>query len=83
MENFGKNVAKNSSSIENLKINPLEVAAALSIGISFLALLGYAIWLLFIGFKTATNSKKTIYYFVFGILIILAEAFTKIFITLI
>lgn len=83
MENFGKNVAKNSSTIENLKINPLELAAVLFIAMSFLVLLGYAIWLLFIGFKTATNCKKTIYYVVFGILIILAEVLTKTFISLI
>ena len=82
MENFGKNLAKNSSHIENLKINPLELAAALSIAMSFLALLAYAIWLLFIGFKTATNCKKIIYYVVFGILIILAEVLTKTFIPL-
>ncbi len=82
MENFGKNVAKNSSHIENLKINPLELAVVLSIAMSFLVLLGYAIWLLFIGFKTATNCKKTIYYVVFGTLIILAEVLTKIFINL-
>lgn len=82
MENFGKNVAKNSSHMENLKINPLELAAVLSIAMSFLVLLAYAIWLLFVGFKTATNCKKTIYYIVFGILIILAEVLTKIFINL-
>lgn len=77
MGNFGKNVAKNSSHIENLKINPLELAAVLSIAMSFLVLLAYAIWLLFIGFKTATNCKKPIYYIIFGLLIILAEVATK------
>ena len=82
MENFEKNVAKNSNNIENLKIDPLELAAVLSIAMSFLVLLGYAIWLLFIGFKTATNCKKTVYYVVFGLLVILAEVLTKIFINL-
>lgn len=82
MENFGKNVAKNSNHIENLKVEPIELAAVLSIAMSFLVLLGYAIWLLFIGFKTATNCKKTSHYVVFGILIILAEVLTKIFISL-
>lgn len=82
MENFGKNVAKNSSHLENLKINPLELAVVLSIATTFLALLVYAIWLLFVGFKTATNSKKTIYSVIFGILIILAEVLTKTFINL-
>lgn len=82
MEDFGKNVAKNSGHLENLKINPLELATVLSIAMSFLALLAYAIWLLFIGFKTATNCKKIIYYVVFGLLIILAEILSKTFITL-
>ena len=82
MENFGKKKKKNSSHIENLKINPLELAVVLSIAMSFLALLGYAIWLLFVGFKTATTCKKTIYYIIFGILIIVAEVLTKTFINL-
>lgn len=82
MENFGKNVAKNSNHLENLKVDPIELAAVLSIAMSFLVLLGCAVWLLFIGFKTATNCKKTSYYVVFGILIILAEVLTKIFINL-
>jgi hypothetical protein len=82
MENFGKNVAKNSNNIEHLKVDPIELAAVLSIAMFFLVLLGYSIWLLFIGFKTATNCKKTTNYVVFGILIILGEVLTKIFINL-
>lgn len=77
MENFGKKVAQNSNHIESLKINPLELLLVLVVAMLFLALLGYAIWQLFNGFKTATNCKKSVHYLVFGLLIILAEAVTK------
>lgn len=80
MDAFGKKVAENGANIQNLKINPLELASVMAVALLFLVLLGYAIWLLFSGFKTATNSKKTVHYIVFGLLIIVGEVLTKFFI---
>ncbi|MDQ5929802.1 MAG: hypothetical protein QG594_1583 [Bacteroidota bacterium] len=78
MESFAQKMAKNSHHIQNLAINPLQIMAVLMLAMLLLVLVGYAIWQLFNGFQTATNCKKRVHYFVFGLLIIVAEAVTKV-----
>ena len=57
MDAFGKKVAENGANIQNLKINPLELASVMAVALLFLVLLGYAIWLLFSGFKNSIRQK--------------------------
>lgn len=77
MESFAKKVENSNQKIESLNLNPLEIIPVMIVAMLFLVLLSYAIWLLFNGFRTATNCKKPVHYLVFGLLIIIAEVVTK------
>ncbi|MGL2965417.1 hypothetical protein [Flavobacterium sp. XGLA_31] len=77
MKTLENEVQKNINHLDKLNLNPVDMIGVLLVSVLILLLLIYAIWILFIGFKTAANSKKTIHIFLFAVLIILAEITTK------
>ncbi|MCF6129797.1 hypothetical protein L1S35_08930 [Flavobacterium sp. AS60] len=78
MKTVEKEVLKNINTLDKIKIQPFDLAVLLIISILLIALLIYAIVLLFQGFKTATNAKKPSHYISFTIALILAEVLSKI-----
>lgn len=76
-------VMKNINSLDKINLQTTDLIGILVISILSIALLIYAITLLFQGFKTATNAKKVVHYIVFGILILVGEVISKIVLSLI
>lgn len=69
---------KNINSLDKINIPPLDLTVLLVISILLIALLIYAILLLFNGFKTATNAKKPAHYLCFAIAVLIAEILSKV-----
>lgn len=67
-----------SIGIKNIQFSPDETGTIVWISILSIALITYAITLLFFGFKTATNAKKTWHYIAFAGIFIIGEILSKI-----
>lgn len=76
-------VMKNINSLNEINLQTTDLIVILVVSILSIVLLIYSIALLFQGFKTATNAKKTVHYFVFGVLILVGEVLSKIVLSLI
>lgn len=83
VKNVEEEVMKNINSLDKINLQPLDLIGIFIISTLLIVLLIYAITLLFHGFKTATNAKKTIHYVVFGIIILIAEIISKLILPLI
>jgi hypothetical protein len=78
MKTVGDEVMKNINSLDKINIQSSDMIGMVIISVVLIALLVYAITLLFQGFKTATNAKKSVHYVVFGIIIFIAEIISSI-----
>jgi len=74
---------KDINSLDKIDLQPSDLIGIVLMSILLLALLIYAIALLFQGFKTATNAKKTIHYVIFGIIILIVEITSKLVLSII
>lgn len=83
IKNLEKEVMRNINSLDKINLQPLDLIGLFFISTLLIVLLLYSIVLLFYGFKTATNAKKTVHYIGFGIIILLAEVVSKIVLSLI
>jgi hypothetical protein len=77
MKNVEEEVIKNINSLDKINLQPTDLIGILILSVLLIILLIYAIILLFNGFKTATNAKKTVHFSVFGIIILFAEIISK------
>ncbi|MBL0014691.1 MAG: hypothetical protein IPP30_13625 [Flavobacterium sp.] len=83
VKNVTEEVMKNINSLDKIDLQPSDLIGIVLMSILLLALLIYAIALLFQGFKTATNAKKTIHYVIFGIIILIVEITSKLVLSII
>ncbi|WP_313032076.1 hypothetical protein [Soonwooa sp.] len=67
-----------SIGIRNIQFSPDETGTIVWVSILSIALITYAITLMFFGFKTATNAKKTWHYIAFAGVFIIGEILSKI-----
>lgn len=73
-----ESLLKNAQNMTNFNLNTVDIIILLCLTSALIALLIYAISLLFNGFKTATNVKQTVHKVLFGVTILLAEILCKI-----
>ena len=83
VKNVTEEVMKDINSLDKIDLQPSDLIGVVLMSILLLALLIYAIALLFQGFKTATNAKKTIHYVIFGIIILIVEITSKLVLSII
>lgn len=73
---------KNAQNMAGFSLNTIDVIVLLCLTGAIIALLIYAIALLYNGFKTATNSKQASHKVYFGIALLIAEILSKIIVPL-
>jgi hypothetical protein len=74
-------LVKNAQNMADFNLKTTDIIILLCLTAALIALLIYAIALLYNGFKTATNVKQTSHKVFFGIAILVAEILCKIFLT--
>ncbi len=71
-------LVKNAQTLAAMNLKPTDIIILLCLTGALIALLIYAIAILYNGFKTATNVKQTSHKVLFGIVILVAEILSKI-----
>jgi hypothetical protein len=83
VKSIEESLVKNAQNMAGFSLNTIDVIVLLCLTGAIIALLIYAIALLYNGFKTATNSKQASHKVYFGIALLIAEILSKIILSLI
>jgi hypothetical protein len=82
VKSIEESLVKNAQNMAGFSLNTIDVIVLLCLTGAIIALLIYAIALLYNGFKTATNSKQASHKVYFGIALLIAEILSKIILSL-
>ena len=77
VKHFNENIVEQLKDIEHLHLETYDLLVAMIFGMSILLFMGWALTLLVMGFRTATNAKTATHYILLFIALILAEIASK------